>query len=157
MTETLDRGAIAPVPFGLYARDFDGFSQALGQSFARYGFAVISDHGLDQARIDKAVADAKAFFALSDEVKRHYKIEGISGQRGYTPFGVETAKGEAHYDLKEFWHVGRELPPGHPYRARMPDNVWCRSLMGVFDVIFARLQKPDARKVLESWLEYKNR
>ncbi len=40
---------------------------------------------------------------------------------------------------------------------RMPDNVWCRSLMGVFDVIFARLQKPDARKVLESWLEYKNR
>jgi len=124
LTETLARSAIAPVPFSLYARDFDGFSQALGRSFARYGFAVISDHGLDQARIDAAVADAKAFFALPDEVKRRYKIDGVSGQRGYTPFGVETAKGAAHFDLKEFWHVGRELPPGHPYRARMPDNVW---------------------------------
>ena len=85
---------------------------------------MISDHGLDQARIDAAMADAKAFFALPDAVKRRYKIEGVAGQRGYTPFGVETAKGAAHFDLKEFWHVGRELPAGHPYRARMPDNVW---------------------------------
>jgi isopenicillin N synthase-like dioxygenase len=116
--------AIAPVSYRLYGEDFAAFAQALGASFARYGFAVISDHGLDQARIDAAITDAKAFFALPDAVKRRYKIEGISGQRGYTPFGVETAKGAAHFDLKEFWHVGRELPPGHPYRARMPDNVW---------------------------------
>ncbi|HXQ17197.1 MAG TPA: 2-oxoglutarate and iron-dependent oxygenase domain-containing protein [Caulobacteraceae bacterium] len=135
MTETLvpnaaGQSAIAPVSFALFASDFDAFAQALGGSFARYGFAVISDHGLDQARIDAAIADAKAFFALPDAVKRRYKIEGISGQRGYTPFGVETAKGAAHYDLKEFWHVGRELPPGHPYRQRMPDNVWPTEVAG---------------------------
>ena len=124
MSETLARSGIAPISFALYDRDFSGFSEALGRSFARYGFAVISDHGLDQGRIDAAVADAKAFFALPEEAKRRYKIEGVSGQRGYTPFGVETAKGAAHFDLKEFWHVGRELPPRHPYRARMPDNVW---------------------------------
>ena len=121
---------IAPVSFQLHAADFDVFAQALGASFARYGFAVIGDHGLDQARIDTAIADAKAFFALPDEVKRRYKIEGVSGQRGYTPFGVETAKGAAHFDLKEFWHVGRELPPGHPYRSRMPDNVWPTEIAG---------------------------
>ena len=115
---------IPPVTHRLYAEDFDAFSDALGRSFARYGFAVIAHHGLDQARIDAALADAKAFFALPDAVKRSYQIEGVSGQRGYTPFGVETAKGAEHFDLKEFWHVGRELPPGHPYRARMPDNVW---------------------------------
>lgn len=108
----------------LYRDDFDAFAAALGASFARYGFAVLSDHGLDQDRIDAALADAKAFFALPESVKLAYKIPGVSGQRGYTPFGVETAKGAAHFDLKEFWHVGRELPPGHPYRARMPDNVW---------------------------------
>ncbi|HEY3799367.1 MAG TPA: 2-oxoglutarate and iron-dependent oxygenase domain-containing protein [Caulobacteraceae bacterium] len=117
-------GAIAPVSFALAGRDFQAFADALGASFARYGFAVIGDHGLDQARIDAALADAKTFFALPDAGKRRYKIEGVSGQRGYTPFGVETAKGAAHFDLKEFWHVGRELPPGHPFRARMPDNVW---------------------------------
>jgi isopenicillin N synthase-like dioxygenase len=116
--------ALEPVSFRLYSDDFAAFAAALGASVARYGFAVISDHGLDQARIEAAIADAKAFFSLPGAVKLAYKLPGISGQRGYTPFGVETAKGAAHSDLKEFWHVGRELPPGHPYRARMPDNIW---------------------------------
>jgi isopenicillin N synthase-like dioxygenase len=124
LTDILAPSAIAPVSYRLYERDFDAFSAGLGASFARYGFAVISDHGLEQARIDNAIGDAKAFFALPEAVKRRYKIEGASGQRGYTPFGIETAKGASHYDLKEFWHVGRELPLNHPYRARMPDNVW---------------------------------
>jgi isopenicillin N synthase-like dioxygenase len=122
--------SIPPVSFKLYAEDFGAFAQALGASFERYGFAVIGEHGLDQARIGAAIAGAKAFFALPQDVKRRYQIEGIHGQRGYTPFGVETAKGAAHHDLKEFWHVGRELPPGHPFRARMPDNVWPAEVPG---------------------------
>lgn len=40
---------------------------------------------------------------------------------------------------------------------RMPDNGWCEKMMGLFDVVFARLQEPESRKVLESWLEYKSR
>jgi isopenicillin N synthase-like dioxygenase len=114
---------IDPVSFAAFEGDFAGFSQALGGSFARFGFAVISDHGLPQARIDAALEAAKSFFALPEAVKRRYKV-GLAGQRGYTPFGVETAKGHAHYDLKEFWHVGRDLPPGHRFAAQMPDNVW---------------------------------
>jgi isopenicillin N synthase-like dioxygenase len=114
---------IDPVSFAALEGDFAGFSQALGGSFARFGFAVISDHGLPQARIDAALEAAKSFFALPEAVKRRYKV-GLAGQRGYTPFGVETAKGHAHYDLKEFWHVGRDLPPGHRFAAQMPDNVW---------------------------------
>jgi uncharacterized protein len=39
---------------------------------------------------------------------------------------------------------------------RMPDNGWCGKMMGIFDVIFARLQDPAARPVLESWLQHKN-
>jgi isopenicillin N synthase-like dioxygenase len=114
---------IEPVSFQEFGRDFDQFSQTLGGSFARYGFAVISEHGIAQDRIDAALAATKKFFALPDEVKKKYKLP-VMGQRGYTPFGIETAKGHQHFDLKEFWHVGRELPPGHRYRDHMPDNVW---------------------------------
>jgi isopenicillin N synthase-like dioxygenase len=115
--------AIEPVSFTEFSRDFAGFSQSLGGSFARYGFAVISDHGIPQDRIDAAIASAKEFFALPEADKLKYKLP-VGGQRGYTPFGIETAKGNAHFDLKEFWHVGRDLPPGHPYRSHMADNVW---------------------------------
>jgi isopenicillin N synthase-like dioxygenase len=121
---TATKGEIRPVSFQLFDEDATAFASALGGSFERYGFAVVSDHGLDQARIDAAISDAKAFFALPEATKLKYRIEGVFGQRGYTPFGVETAKGAQHHDLKEFWHVGRELPAAHPYRARMPDNVW---------------------------------
>jgi len=124
MTQPLaTQSAFQPVSFDQFGRDFEGFSQDLGSSFARYGFAVISDHHLPQARIEAALAAAKAFFALPDAVKRAYVV-GTGGQRGYTPFGIETAKDAAHFDLKEFWHMGRDLPPGHRYRASMPDNVW---------------------------------
>ena len=99
--------SIQPVSFRLYERDFDGFAEALGESFERYGFAVVADHGLDPALVAAADAGAKAFFALPEPVKRRYRIAGGAGQRGYTPFGVETAKGEVHADLKEFWHTGR--------------------------------------------------
>jgi isopenicillin N synthase-like dioxygenase len=115
---------LRPVSFAGFETDFAGFSQALGASFARFGFAVISDHGLPQARIDAALDRAKAFFALPEPVKQRYNQPGGAGQRGYTPFGVETAKGAAHHDLKEFWHVGRELAPGHRLRAAMAENVW---------------------------------
>jgi isopenicillin N synthase-like dioxygenase len=114
---------IEPVSFQGFEGDFPEFADRLGDSFARCGFAVISDHGLPQARIDAALAAGKEFFALPEAEKLKYKLP-VGGQRGYTPFGVETAKGETNYDLKEFWHVGRELPPGHRYRSHMADNVW---------------------------------
>lgn len=116
--------AIAPVPLSLYDANFDAFSRALGDSFARYGFAVVGGHGLHPAVIDQALAEARAVFALPDAVKRAYHQPGTGGARGYTPFGIEAAKDARVVDLKEFWHVGRELPPGHPLRRYMRDNVW---------------------------------
>jgi isopenicillin N synthase-like dioxygenase len=104
--------------------DPDGFAQKLGRSFEDYGFAIIADHGIPEELIDRAEEKAKAFFALPEGVKRKYFIAGTGGARGYTPFGIETAKGAKAHDLKEFWHVGRDLPPGHPFRSHMPDNVW---------------------------------
>lgn len=110
-----------PIPAGLASDDPAGFAHALGESFSRYGFAVLADHGLDAGRIETALADVKAFFALPDAVKRTYHIAGGGGQRGYTPFGVEAAKGADIVDLKEFWHIGRNLTTPD---SRMPPNVW---------------------------------
>jgi len=118
-----DAPTLDPVSFRRFDSDFAGFSKDLGDSFARFGFAVVRDHGLPQARIEAALAAAKVFFALGEPAKSAYKV-GAAGQRGYTPFGVETAKGHAHYDLKEFWHVGRDLPPGHRLHSQMAPNVW---------------------------------
>ena len=112
-----------PVSMTLLETDKDGFARELGKSFREYGFAAISDHGLDDALIAKAYEKAAAFFALPEAVKMKYFIEGGGGARGYTPFGKEIAKGASHVDLKEFWHVGRDLPAGHKYEADMAPNV----------------------------------
>lgn len=115
---------IEPVSLTRETRDPTGFADALGASFRRTGFAVVADHGVPLDTIDAAEAASRAFFALPDAVKRQYHLPGTGGARGYTPFGVETAKGADHYDLKEFWHMGRPLAAGHPYARFMPDNLW---------------------------------
>ena len=115
---------IQPIPLSLVHSDLAAAAAGFGDAFARTGFAVVCDHGIDQALIDRANAATKAFFALPDAVKRRYVVQGGGGQRGLTPFGVEAAKGEAKADLKEFWHVGRDLPPGHAYAGLMPPNLW---------------------------------
>lgn len=107
-----------------WSADAHDFAQAMGVSYERFGFAVVRDHGLAPDVIDRALASTKAFFALPEETKMRYRIPGGRGQRGYTPFGVEAAKDAAQADLKEFWHIGRDLPAGHRYRAVMPENVW---------------------------------
>jgi isopenicillin N synthase-like dioxygenase len=121
---TIAADNIASVSLTEADRDPEGFAEKLGKSFEEYGFAIIADHGIPDDLIRDAEAKAKAFFALPEEVKRSYLIPGGGGARGYTAFGVETAKGASAHDLKEFWHVGRELPPGHRFRETMADNVW---------------------------------
>ena len=121
---TITDDHIASVSLKDADRNPDEFAQKLGRSFEDYGFAIIADHGIPDELIHRAEEKAKAFFALPEEVKKSYFIAGGGGARGYTPFGIETAKGAKAHDLKEFWHVGRDLPEGHKFRAHMPDNVW---------------------------------
>lgn len=104
--------------------DREAFVAELGAAYREWGFAGISHHGIPQALIDDAYAAFRAFFALPDEVKKQYHVAGGGGARGYTPFGIETAKGSKHFDLKEFWHIGRELPADSKYHDVMPPNVW---------------------------------
>jgi isopenicillin N synthase-like dioxygenase len=122
--------AIDAVDYARWSSDPAGFAGDLGSSFERYGFAVIAGHGLQQHLIDACLENFKTFFAWPDAAKMRYHVPGSGGARGYTPFGIETAKGATYHDLKEFWHVGRELPPGHRYRRFMPDNLWVDGIDG---------------------------
>ena len=130
MTDILTSDTVASVSLNDADRNPALFAQELGRSFEEYGFAIVRDHGVAQDLIDRAEAKAKLFFALPEEAKRAYLIAGSGGARGYTAFGVETAKGGTASDLKEFWHVGRELAAGHKFRAVMADNVWPTEVEG---------------------------
>ena len=99
---------------------------------------------LDKALIDRCLDCFHQFFALPVEEKLRYKLPSGGGARGYTPFGIETAKGAKHYDLKEFWHVGRELPPGHPFHALMAPNIWVDSIPGFRETTYGLYQAFDA-------------
>lgn len=140
--------AIASVSLAASETDPEGFAREIGQSFERYGFAIIADHGIPADLIQRAEEKAKAFFALPEEVKRAYHVPGGGGARGYTPFGIETAKGATEHDLKEFWHIGRELPEGHPFRDVMADNIWpeeVESFKATFLALFAAFDQAGGR------------
>ncbi|HET7359728.1 MAG TPA: 2-oxoglutarate and iron-dependent oxygenase domain-containing protein [Rhodanobacteraceae bacterium] len=107
-----------------YDHDRAAFVAELGAAYREFGFCCISGHGLSRELVDGAYDVFKGFFALPAEVKMRYHLPGSGGARGYTPFKVETAKDSEFPDLKEFWHIGRELPPGSRYAAEMAPNLW---------------------------------
>jgi isopenicillin N synthase-like dioxygenase len=106
------------------AADREAFVAELGAAYREWGFAGIRNHGIPQSLIDGCYEAFRRFFALPDEVKRKYHVAGGGGARGYTPFGVETAKGAKYSDLKEFWHVGREIPRDSKHAGVMAENLW---------------------------------
>jgi isopenicillin N synthase-like dioxygenase len=137
-------------------RDPQAFAEKLGGSFEDYGFAIVADHGIPDELIAEAEEKAKAFFALPEEVKRKYLVPGDGGARGYTPFGIETAKGAKAHDLKEFWHVGRDLPDGHRFRNHMPDNLWpseVPSFKDTFQQLYATFDRTGL-KILKAIARY---
>jgi isopenicillin N synthase-like dioxygenase len=100
------------------------FVQTFGEALREFGFASIDDHGIADSLIRQTYADVQAFFALEKQAKQPYEVPGGAGQRGYTGFGKEHAKNRTIGDLKEYWHVARELPAGHPRLAQYGVNVW---------------------------------
>jgi isopenicillin N synthase-like dioxygenase len=107
-----------------YETDRDAFVAELGAAYREFGFCGISGHGIPKEAIDGAYDAFVRFFALPDDTKRQYHVPGGGGARGYTPFKVETAKDSKFADLKEFWHIGREIPRDSKFADVMPANVW---------------------------------
>ena len=139
---------LATLPVLSLNDDAERFSRAMAASFREFGFALVKDHGIDPALIALGWKLAREFFALSEPEKREYCVPGQGGARGYTPFGREIAKGAAVPDLKEFWHIGRDLPRGHRLAGdAMPANVWPRhpaEFRAVFAALFAEFDRVGA-------------
>ena len=106
------------------------FIQEIGAAFEQIGFVALSGHFLSDDLVDTLYREVKQFFALPDEVKNKYEIEGIGGQRGYTSFGKEHAKGRKEGDLKEFWHFGQYVEDDPKLEEEYPKNVIVAELPG---------------------------
>ena len=97
------------------------FIQNIGKAYEDIGFVALKGHFLDQNLVDELYTQVREFFNLPYETKAKYEIQGLAGQRGYTSFGKEHAKGRTTGDLKEFFHFGQHEPPSNG--EKYPENV----------------------------------
>ncbi|WP_396634354.1 isopenicillin N synthase family dioxygenase [Maribacter sp. R86514] len=128
------------------------FIDEIGKAFEDIGFVALSGHFLSEEFVDTLYSEIMEFFDLPSDVKDGYEIEGIGGQRGYTSFGKEHAKGRKEGDLKEFWHFGQYVEDNDELEKEYPANVIVKELPKFNEVgkeTYKRLEKT-ARYVLRA-------
>lgn len=104
------------------------FVQQLGSAYETVGFVAVSNHGIPDTLIAELYEYVQQFFSLPLEKKRKYEVPGLAGQRGYTSFGKEHAKGSEAPDLKEFFQYGQEVEDGEVMGEYYPPNVQVEEL-----------------------------
>jgi isopenicillin N synthase-like dioxygenase len=105
------------------AADKKEFIRALGDSAMDTGFLVVKGHEVSAELQQNAYNKIDAFYKLPVSEKIKYEIKDSLGVRGYTGYGKEHAKNTNIGDLKEFFHVGIEVPAGHPLEKVYTKNV----------------------------------
>ena len=113
----------------------DAFVQELGKAYEEVGFVAVKNHGVPEELISDLYKYVQEFFSLPLEKKRTFEIPELAGQRGYTSFGKEHAKGSQAPDLKEFFQYG-QTPRDNFIAKEYPPNVLVKQLDG-FDKTFA--------------------
>lgn len=107
------------------------FVAQLGKAYEETGFVAVKNHGIPDALIADLYAYVQRFFSLPLEKKKTYEIEGLAGQRGYTSFGKEHAKGSEAPDLKEFFQYGQTLHGAVSDKEAYPPNVQVHEIGGL--------------------------
>jgi isopenicillin N synthase-like dioxygenase len=103
------------------------FVRQLGKAYEDVGFVAVKNHGIPDELIADLYKYVQQFFALPSDTKRQYEVPGLAGQRGYTSFGKEHAKGSDAPDLK-----GND-----PRKSEYPDNVQVKDV-AAFNVTFEK-------------------
>lgn len=112
------------------------FVQELGKAYEEVGFVAVKNHGIPDQLIADQYAYVQQFFSLPLEKKLKYEIAGLAGQRGYTSFGREHAKGSDAPDLKEFFQYGQTVSNDHPLKPEYPDNVVVAEIPAFNETLF---------------------
>src|SRR5277367_4738970 len=99
------------------------FVQALGKAYEDVGFVAVKNHGISNEIIADLYKYVQQFFSLPIDKKRHYEMPELAGQRGYTSFGKEHAKGSEAPDLKEFFQFGQTVEDNDPVKSEYPENI----------------------------------
>ncbi|ANE51725.1 isopenicillin N synthase family dioxygenase [Flavisolibacter tropicus] len=99
------------------------FVNELGKAYEEVGFVAVKNHGISDDLIADLYKYVQAFFALPTDTKLKYEKKELAGQRGYTSFGREHAKGYEAPDLKEFFQLGQTVTDNDPIKEEYPDNV----------------------------------
>jgi isopenicillin N synthase-like dioxygenase len=103
------------------------FIQSLGKAYEEVGFVAVKNHGISDDLIAYLYKYVQQFFSLPLQQKKNYEIKGLAGQRGYTSFGKEHAKGSEAPDLKEFFQYG-QIARDNFKDDIYPDNVSVREI-----------------------------
>lgn len=114
----------------------EAFVEELGKAYENVGFVAVKNHGISEDLIADLYKYVQQFFSLPSDKKRAYEIPELAGQRGYTSFGKEHAKGSSAPDLKEFFQYGQVVPSGHPLKHEYPDNVSVDEIPGFNETFF---------------------
>ena len=69
------------------------FVNQLGKAYEEVGFVEVKYHGISVELIADLYKYVQQFFSLPNDAKKQYEIPELAGQRGYTSFGKEHAKG----------------------------------------------------------------
>jgi isopenicillin N synthase-like dioxygenase len=113
------------------------FVNQLGKAYEDVGFVAVKNHGIPDELIADLYKYVQQFFALPGETKKKYEIPGLAGQRGYTSFGKEHAKGSDAPDLKEFFQFGQIVDDNDPVKSEYPDNVQVNDI-SAFNTTFTK-------------------
>ncbi len=99
------------------------FVEQLGKAYEEVGFVAVKNHGVPDELIAHQYEYVQQFFSMPLEKKLKFEIPGLAGQRGYTSFGREHAKGSEAPDLKEFFQYGQTVEDNDPIQSEYPPNV----------------------------------
>ena len=99
------------------------FVQTIGNAYEDVGFVAVKNHGIPNELIADLYKYVQQFFSLPIDKKKHYEKPELAGQRGYTSFGKEHAKGSEAPDLKEFFQFGQTVEDNDPIKSEYPENI----------------------------------
>jgi isopenicillin N synthase-like dioxygenase len=119
------------------------FINELFRGIKDFGFIILKDHDVEPSLLTEAYQILEELYQLPVETKMKY-AQVTGGQRGYVPYGTEHAKNSPVMDLKEFWHVGREVGNEHRFAKYYSKNFWPTEIpefKSVFEQIYSSLEE----------------